>query len=318
MIKKQRGISLLRKRKINIFFLFFLLALIFSILTKLSTDYTQTISFTVEASHIPEDKVIIKDSIQKLNITLTTYGFKLIRYQLSEPSIEINIDRLDKDDHYFIWTEHKEFANIVAQFDANVKIDNINPDTLKLRYDTNAVKKIPVILNSKIKFSPGYDLLNSFAITPDSVKVIGPKIVIDAISEVQTDTLEQIEVNKDISTSVALQISGNDQITYSQNKVKVEGRVDRFTEGSVSVPVIVKNVPENVNLKIYPKSIDVIYYASLEDFKNIGPNSFIVACDYKDVLQEESSYLTPIIIQQPEFIKGVRLNLKRIEFFITK
>ncbi|RZW44640.1 MAG: YbbR-like domain-containing protein, partial [Flavobacteriaceae bacterium] len=264
MIKKQRGISLLRKRKINIFFLFFLLALIFSILTKLSTDYTQTISFTVEASHIPEDKVIIKDSIQKLNITLTTYGFKLIRYQLSEPSIEINIDRLDKDDHYFIWTEHKEFANIVAQFDANVKIDNINPDTLKLRYDTNAVKKIPVILNSKIKFSPGYDLLNSFAITPDSVKVIGPKIVIDAISEVQTDTLEQIEVNKDISTSVALQISGNDQITYSQNKVKVEGRVDRFTEGSVSVPVIVKNVPENVNLKIYPKSIDVIYYASLE------------------------------------------------------
>lgn len=316
--EKQKRLFLFKKRKFNVFILFVVLATLFSLLTKLSKDYTQTVAFQINHINVPEDKVIIKDAIQKLNITLTTYGFKLIRYQLSDQKVDINISKLDNNDDFYFWIEHKEFADIVSQFDPNVKIVNINPDTLKIRYDSNAVKKVPVVLNSNIEFSPGYDESKPFRLEPDSIKAIGPKILIDSINSVQTEVLELLNVNANITSTVKLIKPSNDQVKYSQNSILVQTEVDRFTEGTISVPVIVRNVPENVKLKIYPKSIEVIYYASLSEFKNIRPNSFIVECNYEEALNDDSSFLIPRIIQSPDQVKSARLNLKRIEFFITK
>lgn len=315
---KESSRSFFKSKKLNVFLLFILLALLFSVLTKLSQDYTQSITFNIAPINVPEDKIIINDSTQKMSITLTTYGFKLIRYHLSDPSVDINIDALDKNEDYFLWTEKKGFSNVVAQFDPNVKIANINPDTLKLRYDTNAVKKIPVVLRSKIEFTPGYDLVGSYALQPDSIKIIGPNILIDTIQSVHTKMLNLSNVNANIASSITLEMIDHEQINFSTKLIEVTADVSRFTEGTINVPVIVKNIPEGVDLKIYPKNIEVVYYANLSELKNIGSNSFIVECDFQEAINENTTFLTPKITLKPENVKSARLNIKRIEYFITK
>lgn len=315
---QHRFLSFIKSRKLNIFLLFVLLALVFSVLTKLSRDYTQTIRFKILAVNIPEDKVIIKDSMQNLDISLTTYGFKLIRYYLSKPSIKVDIGNLDQTDEFYLWTVNKEFANVIAQFDPKVKIETINPDTLKLRYDTNAVKKVPVVLNSNIEFSPGYDIVNALTLQPDSIKIIGPGILIDTILSVHTKALKLENINTNISTTVDLKLPANDQLRLSEPRVSIEGQVERFTEGSIEVPVILRNVPNDLKLKIYPKNVEVIFYTNLSQYKSIGPNSFIVECDYQEAIESNSNYLTPRITQQPDQVKTARLNSDRIEFIILK
>ena len=315
---KKRTISFFKSKKVNIFFLFLLLALLFSLLTKLTRDYTKTITLNIEPTNIPEDKVIIKDSIQKLDVTLTTYGFKLIRYYFNTPTVNLDVSYMDKNEEYYIWTQQKGFSGIVSQFDPNVTINTINPDTLKLRYDSNAVKVVPVELHTEVEFSPGYDLYDNYQLEPDSVKVIGPKVLVDSIERVHTKSLKLTEITADISTVVQLEELENDQLRTAVNTVLVQAKVDRFTEGTIDVPVIVKNVPEDIRLNIYPKSIQVIYYASLEEFKNIASNSFIVECDYSEAIESEASYLTPRITQKPDRVKSARLNIKRIEFIVSK
>jgi hypothetical protein len=292
--------------------------MLFSILTKLSQDYTQSVEFSIHPINIPEDNIIIKDSIQDLDITLTTYGFKLIRYYFYKPSITIDLNKAEKDKNHFLWISQKEFSSVVSEFDPNVKIENISPDTLWLRYDTNAVKLVPVDFSSDIEFAPGYDLIGNYSIQPDSVKVIGPGILLDSVGSVSTKPLSLKNVNADISSTVLLNLPQNKQLKFSNSQVKIKADVERFTEGTIRVPVIVKNIPEDVNLKIYPKTVEVIYYSSIKEFELIGSNSFIVECDFNERNIDNASFLIPKITQQPDQVKRAKLNINRIEFIISK
>lgn len=305
-------------KKVNIFVLFLVLALLFSVLTKLSKDYTHTVAFSIESINIPEDKLIINDSLHVLDITLTTYGFKLIKYYLAKPSIIVDIQNLEKNSTHYFWTEKREFSNVVSQFDPNVKIVSINPDTIAFRYDVNHVKKVPVILDSDINFSSGFDLISDYSIKPDSIKVIGPKVLTDSISEIFTKQLILEDVNSNLLVSVELNLPENmEDLKFSHNQVQISAEVERFTEGSINVPINIINIPDGIKLKYYPKEISVVYYTSLSNFKSISSSSFIVECDYK-ALNFNDTYLIPKIVQKPDKVKNVRLNEKRIEFILLQ
>ena len=93
------------------------------------------------------------------------------------------------------------------------------------------------------------------------------------------------------------------------------GIVKKFTEGSFLVPVSVTNLPENVNIKYFPKEIEVIFYTSLDYFKTISANNFRVECDFSQ-LTDDNSKLIPKIIKQPDSVRNLRLGTKSIEFII--
>lgn len=314
---KQKVTSFFKRRKVNVFLLFTLLALLFSVLTKLSKDYTKTIIFNIQPTNIPEDKLIISDSSNVLKVDLRTYGFKLLRYYFKKPTLKIDVERLDKDDTHYIWTQRKAFSEVVSQFDPNVKIENINPDTLRLAYGTNSVKKIPVLLKTNINFTEGFNVVGDFNIQPDSIRVIGPNVLIDTITSVSTNRITINDIKSDINKSLKLELIDNEQLKFSDKNVQLKAKVDKFTEGTVNVPVIVKNVPEHINLKIYPKVIPVVFYSSLTNFKAISNSSFIVACDYSK-REVGKTYLVPELVQEPKQIKTAKLSIKKVEFIITE
>ena len=76
-----------KNKRINVFILFLLSAFVILLFTKLSKEYTNTISFEVEKLNLPQENVILNDSIN-LNITLKTHGFKWLKYYVSKPKIK--------------------------------------------------------------------------------------------------------------------------------------------------------------------------------------------------------------------------------------
>ncbi len=307
-----------KKKKLNVFLSFLTLALLFSVLTKLSTDYTKTITFAVNAINLPEDKVIVQDSSQVIDITLTTYGFKLISYYFKTPSVDVDFSNLQKNKTHYFWIEKQGLSNVISQFDAKVKIGNITPDTLAFKYDVNLIKKIPVVLNETITFSSGFNLTEKLKLQPDSIKVIGPKALIDTIYEIHTKRLVIEDVNKNIRTKIQLNLpEANDGLSFSDSEVILNGDVEKFTEGTVDVPVIIKNVPKSTKIKLYPKTIPVVFYTSLNNYKSISANSFKIECDFNE-LKPNVTYLTPKITEKPNRVKNVKLNVKRLEFILVQ
>ena len=139
------------------FLLFLLLAFVILMFTKLSKKYTNTFVFKIEKINVPQEDIILNDSIP-LNITLKTNGFKWFSYYFSKPKIKIDFSKdVTKKDSVFIWNKSRAYlAN--TQFDKNVEVLNISPETLLFRYGINMVKKVPVKLNSNIKYGLGFDV----------------------------------------------------------------------------------------------------------------------------------------------------------------
>ena len=61
-------------------------------------------------------------------------------------------------------------------------IQDISPKELFFQYDLQSVKKIPVVINSKVEFSTGFNFVSSLRSKPDSILIIGPKAVVDSFS----------------------------------------------------------------------------------------------------------------------------------------
>ncbi len=319
VVIKSKIVRIFKSRKINVFFLFFLLAFVILILTKLSKEYTNTIVLDVKPEGVPEEVIVLNDSTHRLKVTLTTHGFKWFNFYMKTPELTIDFSEdVNKTEDFFIWSTSKGFSNINDQFDKNTKIKSINPDTLKFKYDVNAVKHIPVKVNAQLTFSPGYDMLNEIEINPDTIKVIGPASILAELEYLETEDLVLKNVKTAISNTLSIQTKSiDDKVKYDFEEVEASAVVERFTEGTLSIPIQVINVPKGIRLKHFPKNVKVSYYTSLEAFKDVREKDFRVVCDYND-LEKNSIYLTPRLTKKPRKVKSTRLHQQKIEFIITE
>ncbi len=320
MIKsiKSKLLRSIKSKRINVFLLFLALSFMFLLLTKLNKDYTKTITFAIRPINAVENHVILKDTTHKFDITLSTYGFKFLKYYLATPEVTVDLNDLENVDNRYTWTNSAGLAHLNSQFSENVKILAVNPESVIFRYDVSGIKMVLVQLNSEVNFAPGYDMLNGFKVNPDSIKVIGPKILLDSIKIIQTEIISLSEINSDINRQLSVILPDSSQnVVYSHKKVNINAQVEKFTEGTVEVPVDLVNIPSDITVNYFPKTINVMYYTSLSNFKEVKNSDFIIECDFNN-LNDESTYLEPKLIKSPDNIKNVKLSQKHIEFVISK
>lgn len=319
MIKKIKSelITSIKNKKINVFFIFLVLSFIILMFTKLSKTYTNTIVFNIEKINVPQEDVIIDDSIT-LDITLKTHGFKWLTYYFSKPKIVIDFKNdVVKKDSVFVWNKSKAYLEN-TQFDSQVELLNISPESLAIRYSINTVKKVPVKLNSDISYALGFDVSKPYILKPDSIAVIGPESVVGGVRFIETEKITLKDVRANIQETVKLKFPKNVVgLAYSNDKVVLKGKVDKFTEGTLKVPVSIINVPENIILKYFPKEVNVSYYVSLNDFNSVLAKDFTVVCDYTTSVNDQS-LLVPELVAFPKHTKNVKIKQQRIEFIIIE
>ncbi|MBR9757088.1 MAG: YbbR-like domain-containing protein [Algicola sp.] len=241
-------------------------------------------------------------------------------YYINKPAIKINFkDDVTMVDCLYVWNKSNAFSKVTQQFGKDIELMSITPDTLKFRFDKQAVKSVPVTLNALITFSPGYDLLKPIALTPDSIKIIGPEVLVQAITHIETDSLKLKGLKTEVQKPVTLKLPDNKagNLKFAANTVTAHITVDKFTEGYLSVPVSIINLPEDVSIKFFPKKVNVSYYTSLASFNQISTKDFRVVCDYNQVLNG-AGILTPKVVRQPEQVRHVKVDQKQIEFIIVK
>ncbi|QFZ55928.1 YbbR-like domain-containing protein [Oceanihabitans sp. IOP_32] len=309
----------LKRKRINVFFVFLILSFVILIFSKLSKEHTNTVAFNIDKINIPEEIIVINDSNTVLNMTLKTHGFKWLSFYLKKPKITIDFKKeIDKNDSSFVWNTSKNFSFIAKQFGEDVEVLDIYPNTLDFKFDVNAVKKIPVVLNADIQFSSGYDVSEPFTITPDSIEVIGPNILVSQIKNIKTEPLKMLDVKTDIEKIVQLKLpENNTNLKFLNQTVNLSAKVEKFTEGRVKVPVTVINIPNNRTIKYFPKTVDVTYYTSLNNFKTVEAKDFQVVCDFSKIASNQS-YLLPEISKSPSTVKHVKINQQHIEFIIVE
>ncbi|WP_179353995.1 CdaR family protein [Winogradskyella vidalii] len=313
--KKINILDHLKEKKVKRFGLFFVVAFIFLIFSKLSNDYKQTVNLKVNLINTDDEILLKNDSANYIQAYVEAKGITLMPLIFNAyKSFDVNAksDVALKSD-YFIFDVQKHKYLIEDQLGNSFELISLMPDTLLIPYAKRASKLVPIKLKKKINYAVGYDIKGDYKLDVDSVKIVGSASEVNKINAITTEELSLNNVNSAINTTVRLDASGYNNIEIFPKEAVVSGTVKRFTEGTVEVSIAIINQPQNITINYFPKTVSVAYYVDLESYNAVKALDFVVECDYAD-LDDNQTYLIPKIVKKPDFVKHVNIKQKRIDF----
>ncbi len=297
-------------------FLFFLIfsALIW-LLVQFSKHYTEVVEVPVTFINIPKDKLIEKKS-DVLIIQTQQSGFQLAWFALFKPKISIDLSTLPAKNGQLNYVIHNHRKTLEEKLPLDFSHLKFLDSELHIPYQDKKVKKVPLISQIHVQYAPGYSSLKGVELQPDSIKVSGPKAILDTLKWIRTAKMRKENV-KDTTTGTVKLIQPDSKIGLFQTRINYLIGVQKFTEREIHVPITIINAPANATVSLYPATVTVTFNISLEKYEQIQQTDFKVVCNYKD-LDKNQTFLIPKLQKKPSLAKNVRLSPHKIQFVVKR
>lgn len=319
MVKRLKALTKTRFKKTNFnsFFFFLFFAVVIWIFVQFSKQYNQIIDIPIKYVNIPLDKLLVENNLSVLKLRMEENGFRIAWFSLFPPTLNVDVSKAVQQNGKLLYFIEDNRNEVLSQL--NIRFDNTRfiKDVLVINYQQKKEKKLPVISRVEVDFTAGYSARDPLQLQPDSIKVSGPDALLDTLGSLKTQKLHLKNVKENISGRIAIDTVGLKHLTLYEKDVTYSLDVEKFTEGSVQVPIELINVPEDLNLVIFPKETLIFYQVTLQDYNQVAASDFRVVADFSKV-QENQDFLAPQIVKKPAFTTNLRLNEKRIQFIIRK
>jgi len=308
-------LNFIKKINFNFFLLFVFVSSFIWVITKFSNIYKLNNEFDVEWINIP-DTISVNNQQKKISILFSASGFEMILYKIFKKKIKISIDRdvLYKENNGIVNIESK-ISELENQLYKKNIIEDVISKKISFNYSVLARKKVPVLLDKKISFRPGYLNENYFFLFPDSIFVTGSIKNIDTLNYVITEQFNKNDIYKSINEKVKLLLINN--IKYSTNQIKLSSIVKRYSEKEFKIPVKIINLPDSIKLKLFPNYIKLKAIVSLDHYNDISEEDFVIIADYK-LLNQKFSSLSLFLVESPIKVKNVNWQPKTVNYLIRK
>ncbi len=317
MIQKVKKV--LKKRKAKLFFLFLFLSGLAWFISNLSNRYQSDIAFDLAFVNPPDSMMLISASQKNVEAKLDAVGFQFLLLNLGKRKIEINLsDAIKRGNRYSI-SSNTLRRQITKQLMNGVKLLEVETDTLFFDFYDVVTKKVPVKPVLDLKFAQNHLMNGSVQTTPDSVTIKGPKNEVDGIKFLQTNEIALADLSKDFSVMAKLdEFSGSEKVIPSITTVEIHGKVSRFSEKIIQIPVNLINLPENTKAQTFPERVDVLIKASVTNLKKIKPNDFKVTGDYTTITESGQKSIVLSIPVKPASIHAAELLQNQVDFILKR
>ena len=304
-------------KKINFkfFLIFIVVSSFFWIVTKFSNIYKFQNDFDINWTNVPET-IIVENEQNKISLLFSASGFEIILYKFFNNKIEISLDKdVVYENNIALVNINNKIYEIEKQlFDNNI-IEDLISKKITFNYSTLSSKKVPVLVDKKINFRPGYLNENKFYIYPDSIVVVGPDNIIDTLKNVKTYPFERNDIYKSIDEKIKLLLL--DDLSYSENQIKLSSIVKKYSEKEFKIPIKIINLPDSIRLKLFPNHVTLKAIISLDDFNDIIDDNFKIIVNYK-LLKSNYSSLSLFLTEYPGNVKNINWYPKTVNYLIRK
>lgn len=301
-------------------FFFIVTAFLFWMLIKLSKTYEAQQEFKVYYNNLPEDKLLQNEPPKTLRLNIEGSGFKLIASSLFGKAININtrfLQQKTKNSYYLLPSKQTRF--IQNQIRSGLAITSFESDTIFFSLGYLASKKVPVIPNYRIGYKTGFNLADKIQFDKDSVTISGPEQTIDTITKLYLTFRDFKNVSTAITEDLKINVSKNlDNVTLSDSVVNIKINVEKFTEGELEVPFKIINVPPDIQINTFPKTIKVTFKVGLSKFNQVVASDYQIVCDYQYSFENNLSYLIPKLMEKSELASSEKITPNKIDFLIQK
>ena len=309
----------LKKRKVKVFLVFLLCASLAWLINKLSLTYTNNTTFQVEYINIPEEFLLANTPKDEIQVRLQAAGFQFLGYELKPKRIQLDVSKvMHKDDSYYL-TADQIRIQLESQLNNYSTLTDFDSDAIYFDFTSLETKKVPVKALVEMTFATNHILEGGIKVAPDSVQLSGPKSQIDTISQIRTVLFKSENVNSSFSNEIALQLPKQLKgTTFSKQKVMVSGKVVKFSEQVIKVPVHVINLPENIKVRTFPEIVEVRCQGTLEHLKQLEIEDFSVEADYAKVSKATENRLSVKLVKYPRTLNSAVMSTNEVEFILRR
>ncbi|WP_297702632.1 YbbR-like domain-containing protein [uncultured Eudoraea sp.] len=306
------------KRKINIFLIFLLCSFLAWLVSRLSETYVDRTTFDLEYINVPDSLLLADNSLKNVDVRLRASGFQFLGFYYNRKKIEIDLSNMANDQSKFYVAQLDFKKQIESQLSSSITLLEVDRDTLFLDFYQVELKDVPISPNISLNPAQNYLVDGKLKLEPSLISISGPKKELDLVNSVSTSEVELNEISEDFSIVVDLVLPEDFQnIELSEKKVRISGKVFRFSEKLIEIPVEVINLPEGTQIKTYPNTIAVLCKARIDRLKDISPIDFKVVANFQEQ-RGENQNLQVILIEKPNDVYSVQLMKNEVEFILKR
>ena len=293
----------------------FLMSLLFWFLIKFSKEYTYYVDYPIELINQPVDKYWKDEPLSNLKVKVNGYGFNFLKEAFSNRLLKVDVSKLQRtNSNTYFWLSQSERSNIAIELNG-FSILEIDPDTLFLNFSKKTKKSVQVKVPLNLNFRENYEQYRSFKILPNTIDVFGPSHILDTLSFVYTIVLNQNDIFQSINSSLKIQLP-NKLLSTMDSDINVIQEIARFTQISRPIPIKLKNVPKDKELRIKPAEVELSYWVAMQDVDKINVSDFVIYCDYNEVAMTDNSILNVFMDESktPSIVQKVKYHPSTVEF----
>jgi YbbR domain-containing protein len=316
----QRFTSRFRKnQKVYVFFICFLIAALFWFLLALTKDYTSSLNVDVMYSDFPSGVMQVNRLPEKFLLTIKANGYNLMSLNTYGENKKLNIDvgaLIGPDPGVKKISSRMLVHDIVQQLGSDISVISIQPDTLVFNLSFSTSIKLPVKVNLDITFDRQYDSVSAVQLNPDSIVATVPVSYLGTVTRIETEKIKVQSLKAPLKKRAKLICP--EGVSLNTSEVEIFLQVEKFTEGTVQVPVNVVNVPAGLTIKIYPDIVSVKYLVSLSHYAQVKPSMFTVTADASSASSDSDEKLPVEIITVPQGVRSASCQPQLVDFILKK
>jgi YbbR domain-containing protein len=305
-------------RKYLVFLSFLALTIMFWLMNKLAQDYD------TELKILPKVKTSLS-GIYSTTVDNTLYvqvrasGFFILGKKFSENNSLI-IDIKDSPEE-----NHKKGLKIATvslkdkirdNFDKNVQILSIEPDTIYFNISEYVIKTVPVKGDFSLSLKKEFRQSSATQFFPDSVTIAGSREHVAGVKSITLSPKKYENIDRTVEGISNIAVSPN--IYVDPSKIRYKIPVERCTEGSARVTLKTANEPTGSKLILLPSAVHIRYVVPLKDYNSVSINDFFAEVDFNDTQTSLNRHVKVKIVRCPSSVFDVRVEPSFVEFLIQK
>ncbi|MCH7826446.1 MAG: hypothetical protein IIB83_01200 [Bacteroidetes bacterium] len=301
------------RKNIHIIILSLLFSIVLWVSITMLNDYYTTYNFPLKLVDFPKGYSSAVEIPKDISVKLKGQGWKLFTLNLGVLSVyKVSVGK----------GRGKKVLNLATFLGENqwlssvVEVINVQPNTISINVERTRTKKLKVIPQIRLDFKQGYGLAAKLKISPDTIKVTGPRSTMRKLKSILTNEIMLNELDKSIQKEITLMdIQG---VTYSPDKINITLDVQKIVEMNIDEIIVeVLNVPRNREVVLLPNKITCSVRGGIDVIGKLTNDQFKATVNYRDIIYDTSGSIQPKIIL-PENTTLLFTQPERVQYVIKR
>lgn len=288
-------------------------------ISKYKDTYQEEVLFNISFVNIPKN-IILNPSAQEIElpVVISASGFTLIWEKIFGHKVKLDFKEstYSRNDSIF-FNFSKSIKKIKRSKTFAYEILSADDLEIPLEFNKFKSKKIPLINKVALEYTNNYLATKQPYFEQDSVIVTGNDDKVNSLKEILV-THDSKLVVEDSLTLLEVDLKELDaNLRYEPRKVLLKVEAAQMTEGNIQVPVQLINTPPNVDVKVIPNNVQVIFSTAVSNFEKVNVKDFNVTLNYQSIKDLNIS-AAPTITVSNDVIVSYRINPKQVQILTIK